>query len=98
MPRLGLGTWLAYDQQVIDSVEHAIDIGYRHIDCAHIYLNEMDVGKALTNKIEQGVVKRSDLWLVCRESDTYGIRTVDSNFTLAYSSQENSGMPSTNLN
>jgi len=51
MPRLGLGTWLAYDTEVTAAVEHAIDIGYRHIDCAHIYLNEMDV------------VKRSDLFL-----------------------------------
>lgn len=48
MPYFGLGTYKAdNDQEVIDAVNYALKIGYRHIDTAAAYKNEEGVGKAV---------------------------------------------------
>lgn len=47
-------------------MEDAIDIGYRHIDTASCYKNEEEVGQAILNKINQGVVKRDELFVTTK--------------------------------
>ena len=48
MPVLGLGVYKAKEgREVIESVQHALDAGYRHIDTASFYGNEHGVGEAI---------------------------------------------------
>lgn len=66
MPALGLGTWQSSAQDVRDAVEVAIDVGYRHIDCAYMYKNEDTIGDAIQSKIKDGTIRREDLFVTSK--------------------------------
>jgi diketogulonate reductase-like aldo/keto reductase len=47
-PRLGLGVYQIPSNEIgVESIRYALEIGYRHIDTASIYQNELEVGQAI---------------------------------------------------
>ncbi|KAG6521689.1 NADPH-dependent aldo-keto reductase, chloroplastic-like [Zingiber officinale] len=65
IPAIGIGTWQYEDDFCVDAVAAALTVGYCHIDCAHLYGNEVEVGKALSKAFEGGI-KREDLFLTSK--------------------------------
>ncbi|WP_379968247.1 aldo/keto reductase [Ectobacillus sp. sgz5001026] len=47
IPKLGLGTWMINNKDVVQAVVDAVKIGYRHIDTAQAYANESGVGDGI---------------------------------------------------
>src|SRR6056297_904384 len=67
MPYLGLGTYQADNEdEVVNAVKTALDVGYRHIDTAAVYKNEEGVGKG----IKASSVPRAELFVVSKVWNT----------------------------
>lgn len=66
MPILGLGTWKSEPDEVYRAVKEAIRVGYRHVDCATIYGNEAEVGRALEESFREGIVDRDEVWVTSK--------------------------------
>ncbi|RFU33194.1 hypothetical protein B7463_g3136, partial [Scytalidium lignicola] len=74
IPALGLGTWQSKLGEVRAAVAHALDVGYRHIDAAYCYGNEVEVGLGLKDGFASGKVKREDVFITTKLWCTYHTR------------------------
>lgn len=67
MPLLGLGTWNAPKDKVGAAVEMALTRhGYSHIDCAHVYENEVEVGAAFNRVFSNSARRREDVFITSK--------------------------------
>ena len=69
IPAIGMGTFASENYsagEVAAAVQEAVKLGYRHIDCAAVYGNEKEIGKALNELFEEGVVERKELWITSK--------------------------------
>lgn len=62
MPLLGLGAYDMYGAEAEQAVGQALDIGYRLIDTAALYRNEVEIGNAIRNS----AVPRQDIFLTTK--------------------------------
>ena len=69
MPAIGMGTFGSdhvTPAEVGQAVRTALELGYRHIDCAAVYGNEQQIGEVIARAISDGLVKREDLWITSK--------------------------------
>ncbi|KAI8383127.1 GRE3 [Nakaseomyces glabratus] len=66
MPLVGLGCWKIPNDVCAQQVYDAIKIGYRLFDGAEDYGNEKEVGQGIRKAIDEGVVKREDVFVVSK--------------------------------
>ncbi|MFD9739069.1 aldo/keto reductase [Umezawaea sp. NPDC059074] len=62
MPQLGFGVFQVPDPETAAAVSHALEVGYRSIDTAAIYGNEVGVGQALASS----GIARDDLFVTTK--------------------------------
>nr|XP_019828217.1 PREDICTED: prostaglandin F synthase 1-like [Bos indicus] len=65
IPVLGFGTAVPPEvprSEALEATKFAIEVGFRHIDCARVYQTEEQVGQAIRSKIADGTVKREDIF------------------------------------
>lgn len=62
LPSLGFGVWDSPSHKTVQSCLAALEAGYRHIDTAQVYGNEVEVGEA----VRQSPVARQDVYLTSK--------------------------------
>jgi alcohol dehydrogenase (NADP+) len=65
IPQLGLGTWYL-SGNTSEVIAEAIVNGYRHIDCAKAYGNQVDIGKGIKDGLKRVGLRREDLWITSK--------------------------------
>lgn len=66
MPINGLGTYSLHGDECIDSVKSALESGVRLIDTASAYGNEEEVGQAIREAIDEGIIQREDVFVTTK--------------------------------
>jgi diketogulonate reductase-like aldo/keto reductase len=66
MPALGFGTLIPDRVATRQATKTALEVGFRHFDCAERYRNEEAVGEAIQEAIGEGILRREDLFVTTK--------------------------------
>jgi len=66
MPALGFGTLIPDPAETKRATTTALQLGFRHYDCAERYRNEKEVGEAFAAEIAACTLKREDLFVTTK--------------------------------
>src|SRR5271163_3296270 len=66
IPVVGFGTLIPDLAVTKQATNTALEVGYRHLDCAERYRNEQAVGDALREAFDAGTIARADIFVTTK--------------------------------
>ena len=66
IPAVGFGTLIPDPLVTKRAVEAALEVGFRHLDCAERYRNEEAVGDAMQAALTAGTIRREDVFVTTK--------------------------------
>ena len=66
MPALGFGTLIPDPLATEQATKTALEVGFRHLDCAERYRNEEAVGDAMQAVFKAGMIRREDIFVTTK--------------------------------
>jgi diketogulonate reductase-like aldo/keto reductase len=66
MPAVGFGTLIPDPAATTQATKIALDVGFRHLDCAERYQNEAAVGDAMQAAFKAGTIRRDDVFVTTK--------------------------------
>jgi diketogulonate reductase-like aldo/keto reductase len=66
LPAAGFGTLIPDPVITKQATRAALDVGFRHLDCAERYRNEVAVGDAIQDALSAGTLQRKDLFVTTK--------------------------------
>ena len=66
MPTIGFGTYLIPNEEAQKTIKTALIIGYRHIDTAEVYRNEVGIGLGLKDTFSQISLHRDEVFITSK--------------------------------
>ena len=66
LPAVGFGTLIPDPLVTRQAVKTALEVGFRHFDCAERYRNEQAVGDAMQEVFKAGAIKREDVFVTTK--------------------------------
>jgi hypothetical protein len=66
LPAVGFGTLIPDPLVTRQAVQTALEVGFRHFDCAERYRNEAAVGEAMQAMFQSGAVRREEVFITTK--------------------------------
>src|SRR4030095_8567057 len=66
IPAVGFGTLIADPLATRQATKTALEVGFRHLDCAERYRNEEAVGEAMQAAFQAGTLRRGDVFVTTK--------------------------------
>jgi diketogulonate reductase-like aldo/keto reductase len=66
IPALGFGTLIPDPLATRQATKAALEVGFRHFDCAERYRNEQAVGDAMQKMVKAGAIERKDVFVTTK--------------------------------